>query len=413
MKNTAFLAFFLFLGVGMVFLFPSPFGNVSFMPAVSLDSIYSQDEAGVIAPIMETGRGKPTSALEVFPLEEDGHTRKYRVMPPVAGSAGFLISSDSAEKPNSAKDYYLTWTDKGSLFILFPQIGNEVYLFNEKGEYLWKTRETRYLQLFPDENWMMAVSGDHSRVGFLNYSFQEKISHEGFIMHSYNLGERGKYCLGFLDGSLYIGNLDAGTKGYFPQEKPTKKTSCNFNRKMVMTHGNYRNKESINIFRFLEKDNKINLTHLYSVSLAEIYEIVQDAYPSRMPLKSSFYHPDPIALSWHDSNFGIAVIHFRVEGKIVPVLALLDDAGVYATLPLQDFLKTVSFSDSWGIRKTQTGFIVFNNTIAFLVDNKGVYSIFRMGGNLQWTSTGNSHTGTFIRSKNPPLFIKYSFSEKH
>lgn len=394
-------------------MIPSVFHSVSFMP---LFEIYSANQIHSDGSFQDVYEKKSISlpSFFVLPHHLSSYLNQYFVYKSQSKNEyqRFELSPQKAGINDIKKDYYLTWTSSGSFFVLFPQIGNEIYLFNEKGEFLWKLKESRYLQLFNDENWIMAVSGDHSRVGFLNYSFQEQIAHEGFLLHSYELGSKGQYCLGFLGGSLYIGDLNRKIYNYIETKKVLKKVSCDFKSKILLTYS-FDKEEKHDILEIYKWDKEMNekeITEVISFSIFDIKERISKKYD--IPLKEEFKkldrntYPYSIPMKWN-KDYGIALIDLDINQKSYRALLIFDHNKIRDVISMNAFTKENMDYSSWVIQNFEDKFILYSDEVSLFINKHGIFSFLKEKKVYAWQSKKSIASGFFQISDDKKLYADY------
>lgn len=150
-----------------------------------------------------------------------------------------LLPGDAATKADQSqvrftgKEGYLTGPENGAYFIWYPQLGAQVYVFNEHGHLLWEKEESRYLQVLRRGRYIIAAAGDHSRILFLNPDFQVQADFQGMLFTQVSADDSpdlrfAQACLGSLDGEIVVVHLDR--KLYTRQKLgyALKALACNF-----------------------------------------------------------------------------------------------------------------------------------------------------------------------------------------
>lgn len=132
-----------------------------------------------------------------------------------------VTKADGSTAALSGKQGYLTAPDNGAFFIWYPQIGQQVYVFNERGSFLWEKEESHYLHALPRGRYILAAAGDHSRMIFMNPDFKTQADFQGTLFTRFNADDNpeltaAQVCLGSLDGELIIAHLDR--KVFFRQK---------------------------------------------------------------------------------------------------------------------------------------------------------------------------------------------------
>ena len=129
---------------------------------------------------------------------------------------------------------YITYPNDASFFLWYPRLGSRVKIYNASGDILWKVNESRYIKVSQNGQYILAFSGDGSRLEFLRPDMSSIVAVEGFLMHSYELYEKSSIrttyqaCIGFLNGDIGLVNLHKGSLRRLSLKKPLKALRCNF-----------------------------------------------------------------------------------------------------------------------------------------------------------------------------------------
>lgn len=141
--------------------------------------------------------------------------------------------ADQSQVSFAGKEGYITGPENGAYFIWYPQLGSQVYVFNERGNLLWEKEESRYLQVLRQGRFILAAAGDHSRLVFLNPDFKIQADFQGMLFTQVSADDRpelrfAQACLGSLDGEVIVVHLDR--KLYTRQKLgyALKALACNF-----------------------------------------------------------------------------------------------------------------------------------------------------------------------------------------
>lgn len=124
-----------------------------------------------------------------------------------------LSKADGTTISLGGKVGYLSAPDNGSFFVWYPQIGQQVFVFNEQGSFLWEKDESHYLHVLPRGRYIMAAAGDHSRMLFMNPDFKVQADFQGVLFTRYVTDDNpdlqsAQVCLGSLDGDVIVAHLD-------------------------------------------------------------------------------------------------------------------------------------------------------------------------------------------------------------
>ena len=129
---------------------------------------------------------------------------------------------------------YITYPNDASFFLWYPRLGSQVKIYNDSGYLLWKINESRYLKVAEQGQYIMAFSGDGSRIEFLRPDMSSIVAVEGFLLHSYELSERARLyapyqaCVGFLNGDIGLVNLQKMIVNRLSLKKPLRALHCDF-----------------------------------------------------------------------------------------------------------------------------------------------------------------------------------------
>ena len=172
-------------------------------------------------------RNEPQTAHPIV-FHTDDHPENFDVF--FLGADGSLENQLQIPK-NSG---YITYPWDASFFLWYPRLGSHAKLYSRSGEMLWEVSESRYLKVSRDGNYIVAFSGDQSRVEFLRPDMSSIIAVEGFLLHSYEFATGGsedteyQACLGFLNGDIVLVNLEKREKNRIRLKRPLKALTCDF-----------------------------------------------------------------------------------------------------------------------------------------------------------------------------------------
>ncbi len=146
---------------------------------------------------------------------------------------GTLTKADQSQINLTGKEGYITGPENGAFFIWYPQLGSQVYVFNERGSLLWEKEESRYLQVLRHGRFILAAAGDHSRMIFMNPDFKVQADFQGVLFTQFSADDDpglryGQACLGSLDGELIVLHLDRKIYSRQKLGYALKALSCNF-----------------------------------------------------------------------------------------------------------------------------------------------------------------------------------------
>lgn len=125
-----------------------------------------------------------------------------------------VTKADGTTIALNGKEGYITAPESGAFYIWYPQIGQQVFVFNERGQFLWEKEESHYLHALPRGRYIMAAAGDHSRLVFMNPDFKTQADFQGVLFTRFITDDdpdlkTAQVCLGSLDGEVIIAHLDS------------------------------------------------------------------------------------------------------------------------------------------------------------------------------------------------------------
>jgi hypothetical protein len=189
--------------------------------------------------LKDTTETEGSPALFFYRKRDIGQYTAYGLTP--AGSVarvlnlpgGTLTKADQSQVSLAGKEGYLTGPENGAFFIWYPQLGSQVYVFNESGSLLWEKEESRYLQVLRQGRFILAAAGDHSRMVFMNPDFKVQADFQGVLFTQVSADDDpalkfAQACLGSLDGEVIVLHLDRRVYSRQKLGYALKALSCNF-----------------------------------------------------------------------------------------------------------------------------------------------------------------------------------------
>lgn len=199
------------------------------LPEIAAFTAFSEAAAVADKPVaavfyQRTGAGQ----YRVFGLSVDGAIVRMLNLP-----GEKIVKADQTSISLAGKEGYITAPENGAYYIWYPQIGSQVYVFNEHGNFLWDKDESHYLQVLPRGRYLLAAAGDHSRMIFMNPDFKMQADFQGVLFTRYVVDDNpdlknAQVCLGSLDGEVIVAHIDQ--KVYLRQKLgyALKSLLCNF-----------------------------------------------------------------------------------------------------------------------------------------------------------------------------------------
>jgi len=192
----------------LLWQFPFASTDTLDLPEITGYAAYGDVKAGDEQPATVFYRREATGQYAVYGLNGTGQLVRSLRLP------GQQIRKADESTINLAnKEGYITGPENGAFYIWYPQLGTQVFVFNEQGSFLWEKEESHYLHVFPRGRYIMAAAGDHSRMLFMNPDFKVHADFQGVLFTRYIVDDNpdlatGQVCLGSLDGEVIVAQLD-------------------------------------------------------------------------------------------------------------------------------------------------------------------------------------------------------------
>jgi len=190
---------------------------------------------------------------------------------------------DQVEQRNSfllmKNDGYLTYPDNGNFYIWYPRLGRTVLYFDKNGTLLWEKGSSHYLQAMPGGKFIMALSGDHSRLFFLTPDLDIINSSEGLLFIQYQFNHQDStdniksndVCYATLNGDFIYANIAQQKKNQIHVNGIIKSIFCDFNKKEVLLQIRKTDSHTDTIVRGHIDDKKEILTSIVEYPLSVEY----------------------------------------------------------------------------------------------------------------------------------------------
>jgi len=197
------------------------------IPVAKTDTVALIEVTGFSAYSEAPENSTTNAALTLFRYNAPGQYTSYAVDKTgvitgrldLPGSA--VAKADGTQITLGGKEGYITAPDNGAYYIWYPQLGSQIYVFNERGNFLWEKEESHYLQVLPRGRYILAAAGDQSRMVFVNPDFKVQADFQSVLFNRYIMDDNpdlggAQVCLGSLDGEVIVAHLDR--KIYFRQK---------------------------------------------------------------------------------------------------------------------------------------------------------------------------------------------------
>lgn len=168
------------------------------------ESVAPSDKPAAAVFYRRTGVGQ----YKAYSLDTAGQIMRIVSLP-----GNEIQKADQSSVKLEGKEGYITAPANGAYYIWYPQIGQQVYVFNEQGNFLWEKEESHYLHALPFGRLIMAAAGDHSRMIFMNPDFKTQADFQGvlftrFVVDDNPEQKNAQVCLGSLDGEVIVAHID-------------------------------------------------------------------------------------------------------------------------------------------------------------------------------------------------------------
>ena len=279
----------------------------------------------------------------------------------------FLIPDNSVKEQG-----YVTHPEDGSFFIWYPVLGNKTYIYDTKGNFLWNTTESRYLQIDKTAKWILAMSGDQSGVEFLKPNFKSLIHSEGILVFKYQFKNESvatKYdaCTGFLNGDIVFFHLNT-EPAFFKRislKQPTKSLSCNFTNNSFIAQVRQEIKDDDNKTLFQDALVYINIDTL-TYNDRNIANDPKIEFTIPLPM----VYPYTLPLIWNSSkNIGAFV---SIQPNNQTTISIFNKKKIITTLPWNVSSETFDSIDNFRIEMLHDYFIISSSNGIMILDEKNI-----------------------------------------
>ena len=267
---------------------------------------------------------------------------------------------DSKGRSSKPIEGVLTHPTDGAFFIVYPTLGRKIFMFDEAGNFIWQMPESRYLEAFAHGNYLMGVSGDHSRANFYNTNLKSQIDVEGHIMLAYQLANKkarpNEYdvCLAFLGGDIAFINIGSKKVSRINSKFNIKSISCDLNTGDFIVQALMKGKEK----------NKMT----DAILAANISEGLKKNVEFEMKAKLSAVQPVTLPLVYVNTDF--SAYYDRINSK--DSINLITDEGIQS-IDVSSFVKVKKPLDSIQALRFQNKAIFWNEHSVMIVDKNGLF----------------------------------------
>ncbi len=255
---------------------------------------------------------------------------------------------------NKQASAFLTYPIKGSFFVEYPRLGRVIKIYDTRGDFLWKINESRYLKVFDSGDWILGLSGDHSKLHFFKPDMSKYMELEGYLLTQYHINEAlsreaDSYnaCLSFLAGDVVFIRLNSKTIERHTFPSAVKNIFCDFNS------GNF----LVQVY-----DVKLNKHFLI---LKNLHHIKKDIFITELPHDTFYTTP----MAFNANNLLYIYWNSKIRSFYFNLLNFHD--GSYINFPLSADLKLEDI-DLFRIKQYQDSFLVYNKQSTWFFDTKGL-----------------------------------------
>lgn len=292
----------------------------------------------------------PAPFFTVYQLHKNATALREFTLPPetVTHSKGFPVTL-------KGKPGFLSYPLGGSYFIWYPQLGREIFFFDNTGSFLYEKKESRYLASSKYGNYLLAIAGDQSRAELLKPDMSSIFSAEGFILNSYAVldDKRAPFRAGlaFLNGDVVFLEKD------------------NLQAKRFNVGSRVRNavfgEDGIALLQLEGKDGKDELA-MYKYQAGNFEKLWQNTLNADYPYK--------LPMSWSaGGKFGF-VIGKTMAGQFFAWNVSMD--GITYLGPMNQHGLAKSNFDRWRFLTATNGAILIAEDLKILFGPGGYISLF-------------------------------------
>lgn len=212
------------------FFWQIPFASIASvgLPEVTKKIALKGDLSASGAPAAFFYRKTGVGQYVAYGLTEAGQVARVLQLPGAS-----IKKADESTIRLEGKEGYITGSQNGTFFIWYPQLGSQIYLFNENGAFLWEKEESHYLHALPRGRFILAAAGDQSRILFMNPDFKVQADFQGMLFNGFIADDRtelsrGQVCLSSLNGEVVVAQLDKKVYARQNLGYALKSIACNF-----------------------------------------------------------------------------------------------------------------------------------------------------------------------------------------
>ncbi|MDH4200876.1 MAG: hypothetical protein OEV66_10930 [Spirochaetia bacterium] len=266
------------------------------------------------------------------------------------------VSGDRSTTYLLGKDGFVTYPENGSFFLWYPKLGNHTFFYDQEGQFLWAHRTSHYMKAFPSGNYILSMTGDHSRVFYMMPDLSVIGSTEGTLLINYeffSLPDSNKsmqVCLGFLDGDVVFYNPASKGEIRINTGSVTKAVACDF--------------KSMYIAVQMENPDKNIAADI--LALGKIDELNKNPgiqWKFKIPLLQRYTETLPLGLG---QDYGIIVLP---EKKSTEIFAFDFSGNIISKFTV----KSESAAEDWRISHAGRNMIVWNSNEVYVFNPEKIF----------------------------------------
>ncbi len=369
-----------YIYLSLIFIFSFLFLHISFIQTGNSNEVhfsYYVDLASSPINTIDSSEISNNENVPIFTFHSILNDQEFWIIK--LDRQGNLIENFILSDIPKKKKGYITYPLDGSYFIWYPTLGSKSRIYDSKGNFLWDTPESRYLQSNPDTRWIMAFSGDHSAVEYMKLNFESILKVEGFMLVDHDSDQRyGEIsakdenimydtCIAFLNGEIVFTKLIHENPKSIRVSLgiPLKSIDCNFKDGFFLAQikSSTVEKESSSV----EKKDSIPRDVIVKGYLDSLLKDI-NSFQFKIELPASY----PVSLPLRISKEGIGSTLVPNEDNGLEIW-LFDDLGnIIKKYHWPEKLNSLQDLFSFRADKTDYNFIYSNDQSIILLNQEGI-----------------------------------------
>lgn len=328
----------------------------------------------------------------VFPLNSLKDSTQYQLLQlknNMTYSLGhFPDFSDISSKKST--NGYVTYPDSFSYFIWYPKIGNNILFFDQNLNLLWSKRESRYIKVFPDGNYLLVISGDQSKFEILDIEMSSFFSYSGLLLTHYQLfssqsklSQKWNACFAFLNGDILLIDTHSQVSYLYHHNNVIKSTFCDPQHEIILLHTQDLQKKqdfielySINQNSFKKQKNSAFTNTKIKPLLLKLKQkiLMPKIIPSKIPLLTTT--ENIIYVTQAKKSLNIHFVNYVNNNKYY-IDIFTEDLFILEDFRFQTTLDTIILSNSYDLIILDSKGLLFHNNFDHILNiTTDTYQIF-------------------------------------